>query len=213
MYQMNGNPGTPFGAPVPGSEVQRGGVDYLRNQMGGGMPGYGFNPQPGGMPMPNPGMFNSHGMGYGGGYPAMGRIMFNDDGMGYGGGYPGMGQMQHQSRPGQMLRYGGGYPDMGRQVSGIGNQMGYGPRPMPIPDMGRLPMPDGGGMSNPGFMGGMMPRPDGGGMSNPGMGIPQRDFANNNPFYNAKGNLRMRYRPGGQMAGMAPPQFDPNGTY
>lgn len=82
---------------------------------------------------------------------------------------------------------------------------GYSPRPMPQPTYrpGGFPQPDGGGAMNPGFGGGMMPQPDGGGEMNPGYApmpapIPSRTFNNNNPFYNAKGNLRMRYRPGGQ---------------
>lgn len=49
--------------------------------------------------------------------------------------------------------------------------------------------------------GGFNPQPDGGSVQNPDMQNPFRTFNNGNPFYNAKGNLRMRYRPGGQMGG------------
>jgi hypothetical protein len=90
------------------------------------------------------------------------------------------------------------------------------PRPMPMPypvDFSRLL---GGGMSQypgyggnvvqPGgmdflrgqFGGGFNPQPDDGRVDNPDMQNPFRTFNNGNPFYNAKGNLRMRYRPGGQ---------------
>ena len=54
-----------------------------------------------------------------------------------------------------------------------------------------MPQPDGGGAMNPGFGGRPMPQPDGGPMRNPDM---QRQYANNDQYYNAKGNLRMRYR-------------------
>ena len=82
---------------------------------------------------------------------------------------------------------------------------GYSPRPMPQPTYrpGGFPQPDGRGAMNPGFGGRPMPQPDGGPMRNPDM---QREYANGDQYYNAKGNLRMRYRDGGQMAGQAPPR-------
>jgi len=46
----------------------------------------------------------------------------------------------------------------------------------------------------PYFGGGFNPSPDGGRVDNPDMQNPFRTFNNGNPFYNAKGNLRMRYR-------------------
>ena len=186
MYQnMMGSPGAPFGGP--GSEVQPGGVDYLR--MNFGMP----TPAPRPMPMP--------------GYGNMGQqISGLGDQMPFGGG--GFYRPENQPEMTAMPMPGYGFnpqPDDGLKygimpISGPTYRLpdpGYGGRPMPQPTYrpGGFPQPDGGGAMNPGFGGGMMPQPDGGGEMNPGYApIPQRTFNNNNPFYNAKGNLRMRYR-------------------
>ena len=156
-----------------GNEVQPGGMNLLRMMFGQPSPMAGSEVQPGGMNLR--------------------RMMF---------GQPNFGSPT--PRPMPMPGYFGGQFPM--------------PRPMPMPNPGfsyggSMPSPDGGPVRNPGFSyGGGMPSPDGGPMPNPGFsygggmpspdggpatnpGIPQREFANGNPFYNAKGNLRMRYRP------------------
>ncbi len=171
-----------FGQPSPmaGSEVQPGGMNLQRMMFG--QPNFG-SPTPRPMPMP----------GYFGGQFPMPRPM-----------------------PMPMPGYGGDAGFRGVHPGGslpLDRGMGYNPQPGGMPQRnpgfsygGGMPSPDGGPVRNPGFSyGGGMPSPDGGPEMNPG--IPQREFANGNPFYNARGNLRMRYRnnpgmlPGGNQGG------------
>lgn len=215
MYGFGGGMGG-FGGGGP--QFQNAVGQHLGNMMGGG-----YAPSPGGMPQMNYGQLGQ-GVSNQFGGPMVDKVSahtmplvtnFPD----YSGGYGNMGQQISGRLP--------GYGSMGQQISGqmpFGGMPnfggggfyqpemtampmpGYGFQPRPMPQRtyrpGGFPQPDGGGAMNPGFGGAMMPQPDGGPMRNPDM---QRQYANNDQYRNAKGNLRMRYRDGGQMAGQAPP--------
>ncbi|NBT32707.1 MAG: hypothetical protein EBT13_12635 [Rhodobacteraceae bacterium] len=135
--------------------------------------GYGYNPRPGGMPQPNPN------------YGQLGQGVSNQFGQ--------YGQMGQQIA-GHMGGYGGGYGNMGQQING--HMPGYGSMGQQI--SGQMPF---GGEVQPGgidYLRGQFdgaPQPDTGAVDNPDMQQnPFRTFNNGNPFYNARGNLRMRYR-------------------
>ena len=219
MYNgFNGGFGPMFGN---NGMMQGGGNSY-----GGGM-GYGEPPSPRGMPQQNygqaaRGMANRMGFGGMGGafgtapstnaspmaYPAMGMAS-RQMGSQFGGG-PAYGAGMQLGAQGMAQQFNGGMPSQVGFQQGMGGapmpdagRRYFGNMPMPMPNPGfsyggGMPSPDGGPMPNPGFSyGGGMPSPDGGPAMNPG--IPQREFANGNPFYNAKGNLRMRYRDSGMV--------------
>jgi hypothetical protein len=191
---MMGSPGAPFG------EQQVNGMGQQPMPAPRPMPmpnyrGYGFNPQPGGMPQPNPGY---------GQMPA-----------------PAPRPMPYPVDFSRLL--GGGmsqYPGFGGAVQPGGvdflrGQFGGAVQPGGIDylrgQFGGAPSPDG-GPSVPGNERGYLfnneyPRPDGGRVDNPDLQQnPFRTFNNGNPFYNAKGNLRMKWRDGFGAAGQDPSQ-------
>lgn len=197
MYNSIGGYGSQFGG-----QMNNMGQQPVRNDRMGYAPG--------GMPQQNPN------------YAQLGQGVSNQ--------FNQYGQMGQQIA-GHMGGYGGGYGNMGQQISG--HLPGYGSMGQQIgANMGGY---GGGGQMNnmakqfngggwnvapdndaaygrPYFGGGFNPSPDTGALDNPEMQNPFRSFNNGNPFYNAKGNLRMRYRPGGQMGGAFAQGMQP-GTY
>lgn len=219
MYGFGGGMGG-FGGGGP--QFQNAVSQHLGNMMGGGAahgmgnqmgyaPSPGYNPQQGQMLMnPNYGQLGqgmSNQFEYNAGMKFAPHYMPEVTNFaGYGGG-PTYGNGQQISGLGDQMQ---SYGQMGQRLSA--QLPGYG-------GMGQQSIPaQGGGMGGYSSMGGGAPRmprpanfgmgggaptPDGGPMRNPDM---QRQYANGDQYYNAKGNLRMRYRDGGQMAGQAPPR-------
>lgn len=186
MYQnMMGSPGAPFG----GQQVNNMGQQPVRNDRMGYAPG--------GMPQQNPNyaqlgqgvsnQFNQYGQmgqqlsGHLPGYGSMGQQISGQ--MPFGGAVqPGgmdylRGQFGGGYRPGDMSKYFGGG---GFNAIMPNNDAGFG---QPTIDSWH---------NRPTYGG--APQPDTGALDNPEMQNPFRTFNNGNPFYNAKGNLRMRYR-------------------
>ena len=202
--------------------LSRNGRDHLmtmpaRNYGGAPSPGFGdeqIMPQPYGGPMPQPGGMPQQN--YGQAAQGMDTHMLRHGQIGsgqFGGGMSSYlggpaygpsigGQGMGKQFGGGMSSYGSYGNDrilFGDQNSASGSasyrpmlMSNYGGN-MTMPAQYGGPMPQPGGMPqhNPGIEYGGMPSPDGGPQMNPG--IPQRQFANGNPFYNARGNLRMRY--------------------